>query len=88
MTNPIHLVAVPCTESSLAKGTGQAHERYTRMINFRGGSSRVQLTGSAVGSRMLHPARPDPRRSRGECMGASLVQCAADDRGAVDMIRL
>ena len=35
MTNHIHLIAVPCTESSLAKGIGEAHKRYTRMINFR-----------------------------------------------------
>lgn len=37
MTNHIHLVAIPSTERSLAKGIGEAHKRYTRMINFREG---------------------------------------------------
>ncbi len=34
MTNHVHLVATPSTESSLAKGIGEAHKRYSRMINF------------------------------------------------------
>jgi putative transposase len=37
MTNHIHLVATPNTESSLAKGIGEAHKRYSRMINSREG---------------------------------------------------
>ncbi|MCP3874698.1 MAG: transposase [Desulfobacteraceae bacterium] len=35
MTNHIHLLAVPEKEDSLAKAVGEAHRRYTRMINFR-----------------------------------------------------
>ena len=35
MTNYVHLAAVPCTESSLAKGIGEVHKRYSRMLNFR-----------------------------------------------------
>ncbi|TFH09629.1 MAG: hypothetical protein E4H08_05405, partial [Candidatus Atribacteria bacterium] len=35
MTNHIHLIAVPESESSLAQGIGEAHRRYTRYINFR-----------------------------------------------------
>ena len=37
MTNHIHLIAVPETEASLAKGIGEAHKRYSRMVNFREG---------------------------------------------------
>jgi len=35
MTNHVHLVAIPTTQESLAKGIGEAHKRYTRMINRR-----------------------------------------------------
>ncbi len=35
MTNHIHLLAIPEKPDSLAKGIGEAHRRYTRMINFR-----------------------------------------------------
>jgi putative transposase len=37
MTNHIHLIAVPEDESSLARGIGEAHRRYTRRVNFREG---------------------------------------------------
>ena len=37
MTNHVHFVAVPHNESSLARGFGQAHKRYTRMKNFSEG---------------------------------------------------
>ena len=37
MDNHIHLIAVPESESSLAKGIGEAHKRYSRMVNFREG---------------------------------------------------
>lgn len=37
MTNHVHLVAVPQTDDSLAKGIGEAHKRYTRRVNFREG---------------------------------------------------
>jgi putative transposase len=35
MSNHIHLIAVPEEPDSLARGIGEAHRRYTRMINFR-----------------------------------------------------
>jgi putative transposase len=35
MTNHIHLLAIPERQDSLAKAIGEAHRRYTRMINFR-----------------------------------------------------
>jgi len=35
MPNHVHLIAVPEREDSLARGIGEAHRRYTRMINFR-----------------------------------------------------
>ncbi len=35
MSNHVHLIAVPQKEDSLARGIGEAHKRYTRMINFR-----------------------------------------------------
>ena len=35
MPNHVHLIALPQSEDSLAKGIGEAHRRYTRMINFR-----------------------------------------------------
>ena len=34
MTNHVHFVVVPHTETSLARGFGEAHRRYTRMKNF------------------------------------------------------
>ena len=37
MPNHIHLIAVPSLESGLARGIGEAHRRYSRMINFREG---------------------------------------------------
>lgn len=37
MTNHVHLIAVPGAETSLARGIGEAHRRYTRSINFRSG---------------------------------------------------
>jgi len=35
MPNHVHLLAVPRSEDGLARATGQAHRRYTRMVNFR-----------------------------------------------------
>ena len=35
MPNHVHLIAIPESEKSLAMGIGEAHRRYTRMINFR-----------------------------------------------------
>jgi putative transposase len=37
MTNHVHFVALPHTESSFARGFGEAHKRYTRMKNFQEG---------------------------------------------------
>ena len=37
MTNHIHLIAIPSEEYTLAKAIGDAHQAYTRMINFRYG---------------------------------------------------
>ena len=35
MPNHVHLVAIPGSELSLAKGIGEAHKRYSRRVNFR-----------------------------------------------------
>jgi len=35
MPNHVHLIAVPQTETGLARAIGEAHRRYTRRINFR-----------------------------------------------------
>jgi putative transposase len=35
MPNHVHLIAVPQTEDGLRRGIGEAHRRYSRMINFR-----------------------------------------------------
>ncbi len=35
MPNHIHLIAVPETEDGLRRGIGEAHRRYSRLINFR-----------------------------------------------------
>jgi len=35
MPNHVHLIVVPESESSLARGIGEAHRRYTRYINFK-----------------------------------------------------
>ena len=37
MPNHIHLMAVPPTEDALARAIGEAHRRYSRMVNFREG---------------------------------------------------
>ena len=37
MTNHVHFVVVPHTQTSLARGFGEAHRRYTRMKNFAQG---------------------------------------------------
>ena len=37
MPNHIHLVAIPKEKDSLNRAIGEAHRRYTRMINFREG---------------------------------------------------
>jgi putative transposase len=37
MPNHVHLIAVPQSEESLRLAIGEAHRRYTRMINFREG---------------------------------------------------
>jgi len=34
MTNHVHFIAVPHSETALARGFGEAHKRYTRMKNF------------------------------------------------------
>lgn len=35
MPNHVHLIAVPQTDDGLRRGIGEAHRRYSRMINFR-----------------------------------------------------
>jgi len=35
MPNHVHLVVVPRSEESLCRGIGEAHRRYTRLVNFR-----------------------------------------------------
>lgn len=35
MPNHVHLIAVPESEESLRRGIGEAHRRYSRLINFR-----------------------------------------------------
>lgn len=37
MTNHVHLIVMPNSEQSLARGLGETHQRYTRRINFREG---------------------------------------------------
>jgi putative transposase len=37
MPNHVHLMAVPKSPDSLARAIGEAHRRYTRLINFREG---------------------------------------------------
>jgi putative transposase len=37
MPNHVHLIAVPKTEDGLRLAIGEAHRRYTRMVNFREG---------------------------------------------------
>jgi putative transposase len=43
MPNHVHLVAVPREKDSLHLAIGEAHRPYTRMINFREGSSGGHL---------------------------------------------
>ena len=37
MTNHVHLIAVPQSADGLRRAIGEAHRRYTRMVNFREG---------------------------------------------------
>jgi len=37
MPNHVHLIAVPRSEEGLARAIGEAHRRYTRLVNFREG---------------------------------------------------
>jgi len=46
MPNHIHLIAVPSSEGGLRRAVGEAHRRYTRLINFREGW-RGHLCGRA-----------------------------------------
>lgn len=52
MTNHVHFIAVPHTETSLARGFGEAHKRYTRMKNFRD-NARGYLFQGRFGSCVL-----------------------------------
>lgn len=35
MPNHVHLIVVPPSEQAMCRGIGEAHRRYTRMVNFR-----------------------------------------------------
>jgi len=37
MPNHVHLIAVPAEQGSLCQAIGEAHRRYTRLVNFREG---------------------------------------------------
>jgi putative transposase len=37
MPNHVHLILTPASEDGLRRGIGEAHRRYTRMVNFREG---------------------------------------------------
>ncbi len=45
MNNHVHFIAIPQHESSLAKGFGDAHKRYTRMKNFADGARGYLFQG-------------------------------------------
>jgi putative transposase len=52
MPNHVHLIAVPSSAEALALAVGEAHRRYTRMVNFREGW-RGHLWQSRFGSYVL-----------------------------------
>lgn len=52
MTNHVHFIAIPHNETSLARGFGEAHRRYTRMKNFAQGV-RGYLFQGRFGSSVL-----------------------------------
>lgn len=45
MSNHVHFIAIPQHETSLAKGFGEAHKRYTRMKNFTDGARGYLFQG-------------------------------------------
>jgi putative transposase len=45
MNNHVHFIAIPQHETSLAKGFGEAHKRYTRMKNFADGAHGYLFQG-------------------------------------------
>ena len=45
VTNHVHLIIVPQEMDSLARGIGEAHKRYTRLINLRQGARGFLFQG-------------------------------------------
>jgi putative transposase len=45
MTNHVHFIAVPQSETALARAFGEAHRRYTRMKNFEEGARGYLFQG-------------------------------------------
>jgi len=45
MSNHVHLIVIPEHVNSLAKGIGEAHKAYTRMVNFRQGARGYLFQG-------------------------------------------
>jgi putative transposase len=62
MPNHVHLIAVPETAAALRAAIGEAHRRYTRMVNFREGWRGHLWQGRFAsfpmdGTHLLHCAR-------------------------------
>ncbi len=55
MPNHVHLIAVPDSAEGLRRAIGEAHRRYTRMVNFREGW-RGHLWQGRFASFVLHEA--------------------------------
>ncbi|MBC8259690.1 MAG: transposase [SAR324 cluster bacterium] len=58
MTNHVHLIVIPHHETSLAKGIGIAHRRYSRMIN-----KRLKTSGHLFQERFFSCAMDQPHLS-------------------------
>ncbi len=66
MPNHVHLILVPSSADGLRAALGEAHRRYTRMVNVREGWRGYLWQGRAVGDAPPPPARPPQARPKAE----------------------
>lgn len=77
MTNHVHFIVVPHRETSLARGFGEAHKRYTRMKNFRE-AARGYLFQGRFSSTVLDESHllAATRYVENNPVAAGMVRCA------------
>jgi len=77
MTNHVHFIVVPHSETSLARGFGEAHKRYTRMKNFREATRGYLFQGRFSSSVLDEPhLLAATRYVENNPVAAGMVRCA------------